>query len=343
MKRILGLIFILSLTINLNAQTILTSKDSINVFYDTLFQILKSDYLHKNDVDWTKVELDMKTTLKQYNDFKSSLAQTTILFDKIKGTHCQLYYKDTVVIATLPSLTENDFNEQFLKKLATNPSFEVKIIDNNYGYILMPGLHFEDASPGNIHKIAQPMYDQIVELKTKNKLKGWIIDLRFNDGGNIYPMLLALYDLLGDNIVFGGLDINKKLTNQIKLEKGKYIDNKEEISYINPKGKKNDKLKVALITSIITASSGEITAMSFKGRKKTLFIGEPTYGFTTGNDKRNLPFGSYMAITVAYDCDKNGIFYDKIIPDISVSKQDNFDNLLLDKNIQEAIKWLNKK
>ena len=343
MKKILGLIFILGLTINLNAQNTLTSKDSINVFYNSLFQILKSDYLHKSDVNWTKVELDTKNTLNQYNDFKSSLVQTTILFDKIKGTHCQLFYKDTVFTATTKQPTENDFSEQWIKKYVTNPSFEAKVIDENYGYILIPSLNFEDISSENIHKIAQPMYDQITDVKTKNKLKGWIIDLRFTTGGNIYPVLLALYDLLGDNIVFGGLDVNKKLTDSVKLDNGKYINNEKIISYITPKGKKNDKSKVVILTGIMTASLGEITAMSFKGRKNTLFLWDPTYGFTTGNDKRDLPFGAYMAITVTYDCDRNGRFYDKIMPDILLSKQDNFDNLLLDKNIMEAIKWMNKK
>lgn len=343
MRKILALIFIIGLTIKLNAQNALTSKDSINVFYDNLFQILKSDYLHKSDINWTKVELETKNSLTQYSDFKSSLAQTTILFDKIKGTHCQLFYNDTVITATVKQPTENDFSEQWIKKYVTNPSFEVKVIDKKYGYILVPSLNFEDISSESIHRIAQPMYDQIADVKTKNKLKGWIIDLRFNTGGNCYPMLMALYDLLGDNVVFGGVDVNKKLINKIKLYKGKYIDNDEVVSYITPSGKRNDKSKVVIITGIMTASSGEITAMSFKGRKNTLFIGEPTYGFTTGNDKRDLPFGAYMAITVSYDCDRNGKFYDKIMPDILLSKQDNFDNLLLDKNIMEAIKWVNKK
>lgn len=331
------------MTFNLNAQTTLTSRDSINVFYDSLIKTLKSEYLYKDKVNWTAVELETKSILIQYSDFRSSLAQTTVLFDKIQGTHCQLFYGDTVITATVKQPTENDFNEQWLKKYISNPSFEVKVIDNKYGYILMSSLNFEDISSENIHKIAQPMYDQIADIKTKNKLKGWIIDLRFTTGGNSYPVLLALYDLLGDNRVFGGLDINKKLIDTVKLENGKYINNEKTISYITPKGKKNDKSKVAVLTGIMTASLGEITAMSFKGRKNTLFIGEPTYGFTTGNDKRNLPFDAYMAITVTYDCDRNERFYDRIIPDISVSKQDNFDNLLLDRNIQEAIKWMNKK
>lgn len=343
MKKIIGLIFSFSLTFSLNAQTNLTSKDSINIFYDSLFSTLKSDYLHKDEVNWTSIENETRSNLKQFSDFKSALSQTTILFDKIKGTHCQLFYKDTSFSATTKQPTENDFSEQWLKKYVSNPSFEVKVIDKSYGYILIPSLNFEDISSENIHKIAQPMYDQISDVKTKKKLKGWIIDLRFTTGGNTYPILLALYDLLGDNIVFGGLDVNKKLTDSVKLDNGKYLNNGKIISYITPKGKKNDKSKVVILTGIMTASLGEITAMSFKGRKNTLFIGEPTYGFTTGNDKRDLPFGVYMAMTVSYDCDRNGKFYDKIIPDILLSKQDNFDNLLLDKNIMEAIKWMNKK
>lgn len=343
MERIFGLIFILSFTQNLSAQTATSSKDSINLFYDSLFKTLKSDYLYKDDVDWSQLENESKSNLNQYTNFKSSLAYSTVIFDKIKGTHCNLFYGDTAVTATYPMPTENDFSEQFLMKFSSNPSFEVKVIDDQYGYILIPGLNFEDVSPESIHNFAQPMYDQIADLKLKYDLKGWVVDLRFNVGGNSYPMLLALYDLLGDNVVAGGLDLNKKLSNKIRLDRGKYIDNEEVISYIKPKGKRMDHLKVAIITGIITASSGEIVAMSFKGRTNTLFIGEPTFGFTTGNEKKDLPFGAFMAITVAQDCDRNGNMYDKIQPDILVSKQDNFDDLSLDKNIQEAINWMNQK
>lgn len=343
MKKILGLIFILSLTINSNAQTRLSSGDSIKVFYDSLFTTFKSDYLLKNEVDWTEVETEIKGNLAKFTNFKSSLSQTTILFDKIKATHCQLYYYDTVYTATSKIFTEKDFSEQWLKKYSNNPAFEVQVIDKNYGYILMPGMNFEDVSPENINELAQPMYDQIAEVKSKNNIKGWIIDLRFNTGGHVYPMLLALYDFLGNNVVYGVLDNNKKLISSTNLNNGNYYDNKNKTSWIKPKGKKLIKSKVALVTGIVTGSSGEITAISFKGRKNTLIIGEITSGTTTTNEKREFPFGIYMAFTVGYDCDRNGNFYEVIIPDIAITKRDNFDNLLLDENIQEAIKWMNKK
>lgn len=343
MKKILVLIFILSLTINSNAQTTLTSRDSINVFYDSLLTILKSDYLYKDKVNWPTVELETKNALLEYNDFKSSFTHITSLFDKIKATHCTIFYQDNEYRSTSTSFTENDFSEQWLKKYVTTPAFEVKVIDNNYGYILIPGMNVLDNSSVNIQKLAQPMYDQIATIKNTHQLKGWIIDLRFNTGGLCHPMLLSLYDFLGDNTIYGSLDINKKLFLTVRMKNGKYYDNDQYVSCIIPKGKKLTKTNVAVIVGKVTGSSGEITAIAFKGRKNTIFIGEPTGGQTTTNDERKLPFGIVMALTVGYDCDRNKIGYEKITPDALITKQDNFENLLDDKNIQEAIKWMNKK
>ena len=83
--------------------------------------------------------------------------------------------------------------------------------------------------------------------------------------------------------------------------------------------------------------------MSFKGRGNTIFIGDKTFGKTTTNRIADLAFTAYMTVTVGYDCDRNGNFYEQMIPDISVVKQDNFDDLLQDKNIQEAIKFFSLK
>ena len=343
MKLFFGILMILGLSFKTNAQTKLSTKDSINIFFDSLFSVLKTDYLYKDKVNWTAIESEIKVKFNQYEDFKQALSQTTSLFDKINATHCQLFYMDTIFTATYIGPSENDFSEQWIKKYSTNPSFEVKLLDQKYAYILLPGMNYKDISAENIHKIAQPMYDQIVDLKSKHKLEGWVIDLRFNTGGNPYHMLLSLYDILGDNILWGELDKDKNMKTKVQLKDGKYLQNNEVISYILPKGERFDKSKVAIITGIITASSGEITAISFKGRENTIFIGETTNGLTTTNDKRDLPFGVFMALTTGYDCDRNKIFYNKIIPDIKTTKQDNFDNLLLDKNIQEAIHWMKKK
>jgi hypothetical protein len=332
----------LSLSFNLSAQKKHNSQDSITVFYDSLFSKLKAGYLYKDTVDWIATEAEVKINLPKYNDFKSSLNEIEPLFRRIAATHCAILYKENKysISAVIPP---DSYSDQWKKKYITNPGFETKVIEGKYGYILMPAINFTDTRQKNVNKISQGMYDQVAELKNKNELEGWIIDLRFNTGGNSWPMLLALYDLLGDNAISGTLDVNKKLVKMASLSQGNYLVDSVKQFWIKPKGKLLDKAKVALLTGVVTASSGEVVAMAFKGRPNSIIIGENTLGFTSANYGSSLPFNIIMTITKDYNGDRNGNYYERIIPDIKIVKQDNFDNLLLDKNIQEAIKFINGK
>ena len=340
MKRILILLIALGISLHLNAQKTLSSQDSIKTFYNELFSALKKSYLHRKNINWKEVEPQLKERLQGYDNFQKSLSEIKPLFDKIGATHCQVYVNKVKYAGTGKKITKDDYSEQLKKKHESKPNFEVKVLNGKYGYVLIPGMVFFDTSPVYIHNLAQPLYDQIADIKTKNKLEGWIVDLRLNTGGNSTPMLLALYDLLGDNEIWGSLDINKKQINKYYLSKGRYMEGNKNPAYINPKGALLDREKVAVITGVFTGSSGEVTALAFKGRPNTIFIGESTFGATTGNMFWPLPFDNVMALTNSYDSDRNGNYYEQIIPDVRVSKQDNFDDLLLDENIREAIRYI---
>ncbi len=343
MKKLLALFFIFSLSILNYAQKQSSSKDSIKVFYDELFSVLKKGYLHKNSVNWNEVETETKKNLSQYSNFKKSLSEIKPLFDKINANHCGIYYQNTKYAGTGKVIPKDAVSEEWRKKYATKPAFEVKMLNDKYAYILMPGMTFMDTSAKSISKIAQPMYDQISAIKTKEHPQGWIIDLRFNPGGNSMPMLLALYDFLGDNDIWGKLDLNKKQETLVKLNKGKYLDGSNIVPFITPNGELLDKAKVAIITGIYTASSGEVTALAFQSRPNTIFIGEKTYGATTTNIQVDLPFSAILALTIGYDSDRNGIFHEQIIPDILVSKQDNFEDTMKDQNVLEALRFFERK
>ena len=341
MKNRLALFFVFSLSIFSYAQK--DSKDSIQVFYDELFSVLQKGFLHKNSVNWKSVETETKHNLTQYGNFKKSLNEIKPLFDKIGANHCGIYFQNNKYAGTGKVIPKDAYSDQFRTKYATKPAFEARMLNNQYAYILMPAMTFMDISAKNISQIAQPMYDQIAFLKTQHHPQGWILDLRFNTGGHSTPMLLALYDLLGNHEIWGTLDLNKKQRNLVKLKDGKYLDGSKSSPSIKSNGELIDQAKVAVITGIITASAGEVTALAFKGRPNTTFIGEKTYGATTSNTQVDLPFGITMALTIGYDSDRNGVFHEQIVPDITVSKQDNFDDTMQDQNILEAVKFFEDK
>ena len=342
MKKLLVFCFIFSWSFAAFAQKQSDAKDSIKVFYDELFSVLKKGFLQRNAVDWKTVESETSQKLTQYGHFEKSLSEIKPLFDRIGATHCGIYYQQKRYAGSGKTIPKDAYSDQLKKKYAAKSPFEARMLDDRYAYILMPVITLMDTSNRNISKTAQPMYDQIAALKSQHQPQGWIVDLRLNSGGNSMPMLLALYDLLGDNAVWGTLDANRKQVTNIRLKDGKYMDGGKSFAAITPSGQLMDHAKVAVITGIFTASSGEVTALAFHDRPNTIFIGEQSYGAMTSNIQAELPFGAVLALTVGYDSDRNGVYHEQIVPDIIVRKQDNFENLMLDANILEAVKFFER-
>ncbi len=56
------------------------------------------------------------------------------------------------------------------------------------------------------------------------------------------------------------------------IHKSVSLDKHKTTSYINPKEELLDKVRVAVITNMATGSSGEVTALAFKGRRNTILL-----------------------------------------------------------------------
>ena len=75
----------------------------------------------------------------------------------------------------------------------------MKVIDEHYGYVLIPGMLLLNTSRKELDKASQEIYDAILKIDQAHHLKGWIIYLRLNIGGNSNVMLAGLYHLLGNS------------------------------------------------------------------------------------------------------------------------------------------------
>ncbi|WP_298544797.1 S41 family peptidase [uncultured Aquimarina sp.] len=317
-----------------------TVKDSITVYTDSVFNILQKKNLYREKIDWASYKerfLKVATTKKSFKEFLPMFGKVWMdLGDK----HTSINTSDMQIKnPTVGNFDGSEFSAGLLERYQQgNFNFECKVLDDQYGYILMPSIDLPDGK--DINSITQKMYDQIQTIANNHKLKGWIIDLRLNMGGNTWPMIGALYELLGDG-VFGGWKYEDR-TEKIYLKNGKAYQEEDMILAIKriPFDEMNT-VKVAIVTGVFTNSSGEITAIAFKGRKNTIFIGEKTIGLTTTNHTYRMPFDTYFNNAEAYDVDRNGQFYEHIIPGIAIHKSDNFKNLLEDDNIKEAIKYFN--
>jgi len=172
----------------------------------------------------------------------------------------------------------------------------------------------------------------IQSIETAHRIDGWVVDLRSNGGGNMYPMIVGLGPLIGDGIA--GYFVSPKNTRPWRYIKGSSARVKIQSPYLL----KNPTAKIAVLIGPNTASSGEMTALSFIGKHNVKLFGQPTSGYTTGNDGFKLSDGAYLYLAVTYTADRNKKKYlGKIDPDILVESMETGND---DTTIETAKKWL---
>lgn len=145
-------------------------------------------------------------------------------------------------------------------------------------------------------------------LQSSGSTKGWIIDLRQNRGGNMWPMLASLKPFLGDGVL--GYFVNKKGEKSAgwKAQPDKALSLPTDQSLLTA--------PVAVLIGSQTASSGEAVAIAFKGRPNTRFFGTATAGHASANRTFFLPDGGRMMLTASIDADRTGKLYGHdVIPD----------------------------
>jgi len=134
---------------------------------------------------------------------------------------------------------------------------------------------------GDVKSQAEFIRNGLIELKAKGVDK-WIVDLRFNGGGNVEPMISGLAPLIGEGFIGGAIDRENQIR-EFTIEKGQFYNWGRLTCEMNNSPSISSDEKVAVLLSRYTISSGELTAVAFKGRNNTVFIGEETAGYTTGN------------------------------------------------------------
>ena len=163
--------------------------------------------------------------------------------------------------------------------------------------------------------------------ENRDKIKGVVLDLRSNTGGDMGPMATAVSSLLPDGELvyyhYRSYDIPVTLKNGVVSNAGTggkslYPDEKLNVP-------------VAILTDDMTASSGEALTLCFRGLENTRTFGAPTAGYTSVNMLYNMYDGAQMYLTVAFDKARTGEIFKEtpIEPDVAT-----------DSPLEAALEWL---
>ncbi len=205
------------------------------------------------------------------------------------------------------------------------------------GYLEIPNATaFEASKPfaTKAHRIIQ----EIDQLPTA----GWVIDLRTDTGGALYPMLAAVGPIVGEGELLRFVAPEEQVTAYYR--EGRAWLEGADITTVQVDDwytLQQPLSPVAVLTSQLTASSGEFTALAFRGRPRTRSFGEPTLGLPTGNSAHELADGAWIVLTTALGMDRTGRTYDSaLLPDQPVTIDWSRYSTDDDPVLQAAIQWL---
>lgn len=108
-------------------------------------------------------------------------------------------------------------------------------------------------------------------------LAGWIVDLRGNFGGNMWPMIAGIGPVLGNGII-GWVVYNDREYEREYRDGAATSFGETFASVADPYTLLKEYPKVAVLTDGIVASSGEAIVVFFRGRPGTRSFGTPTCG-----------------------------------------------------------------
>ena len=163
--------------------------------------------------------------------------------------------------------------------------------------------------------------------ENRDKIKGVVLDLRGNTGGDMGPMATAVSSLLPDGELvyyhYRSYDV------PVTLKNGVVSNASTGGKSLYPEEKLN--VPVAILTDDMTASSGEALTLCFRGLENTRTFGAPTAGYTSVNMLYNMYDGAQMYLTVAFDKARTGEIFKEtpIEPDVAT-----------DSPLEAALEWL---
>lgn len=216
---------------------------------------------------------------------------------------------------------------------------ESRPLGERIGYVRVPG--FAGGAHADQVAYAEDLHARFEKLDARARC-GWVVDLRGNSGGNLWPMLAGLGPLVGDGVV--GAAVRPGAAREpIAYRDGRVaLDGHVQLRLRRePYRVARPEAPVAVLVDGRTASAAEIVAMFLDARAATRTFGTPTRGVPTATRTFPLSDGAALILTVATTSDGRGRVADgPIEPDVRVDDAGPSAPAAADAALGSAVAWL---
>lgn len=267
-------------------------------------EIVSANAYNAAAVDWLEVKKKAFAILKLDNSENGLKASLFFVVSKLKDGHSSYVAART---SSLPSTSQPSL-------LRVKPISELVANSASYPVLKMNSWMGREAASA---RAATEQVRSTLSEAVKGQDCGLIVDFSSNSGGNMWPMVIGLLPLLSDGVL-GAFEAADGVRTSI-VSAGEIVLLGGKPHYLNfpplPVLQSTPKF-VALIIGQHTASSGEISALMFKGQDNTRFFGAETSGHSSANRGFPLDNGGTLFVTTAATIDRNGEkYFGSVLPD----------------------------
>jgi carboxyl-terminal processing protease len=286
-------------------------------YLDEVIRVMQNNSIHRLTIDWPSFRTDVFAAAGA----AQSVSQTFPGIDKaltLLGDGHSSYRAANGTFLFVPGRT-----------CRASGALPAGTIPANIGYVKVGAFSGTAAEATGFANGIQ----NTIRLADRDDLIGWIVDLRGNGGGNMWPMLAGLGPVLGEGIVGWFIDpVGAEVPWQYR-DGTSWSGTTAQQRVDAPYTLKTPNPKVAVLVDNGMASSGEATFIAFRKRANTRSFGSATCGLSTANSGFVLSDGALLNLTVAVMADRAKTKYgDQVQPDETIEGQSSV--------VDRAVAWL---
>jgi hypothetical protein len=273
------------------------SAQSAEQYLDAALEVIGSRALFASRIDWALVKSEARSRARDARVPSETYEAIRFALESLGDGHSFLLDADSAgrwrtdeeLVGSMPLLEVRDF----VSVLTIPP-----LVSGNEGVCRSYATH--------LHEL----------IDSGSSARAWIVDLRGNSGGNMWPMLCGLGPLLGEGLLGRFRLASNTMIDWVYREGRALLDGREIVRVERPVATIPE-TPVAVLIASRTGSSGEAIAVAFRGSQTATFFGEPSAGYSTCNEDIELSDGARMFLCTGVFVDRQGVEYPNgLVPDV---------------------------
>ena len=310
-----------------------------SIVFDSLFNHTREASLYRENVNWDSLYPILAKQAAEAQSIEELAAPFKAVLENLGDTHGRIYHNRQVLAhftdGRKPHL--QDFDPEIYQKIQWGQSlpFTAKHLGDSIGYVRIVGL-----PPGDNQQMSKDIQDAVCTIQKQGVTK-WIVDLRYNGGGNLFPMAEGIAHILGEGDLGGAQGLTEAEHGLWSIKNGDFYYDDYTVGLANNCSYEQN-VPVAVLLSHYTASSGEALAVMLKDRPQTRFFGQESNGMITVTNYYPLAENTFATISVSIYQDRAGKVYDQYVPVDQKTPFSLTEQWEEDPGIQQALEWLRK-